>query len=128
MWTYKQSTGDLLDAEGHKRARGYSGRGAGLNMSTLQSLHGREGDPDAGPIVRGKYTICGPVDKHGGFALPLEPDPANDMRGRGSFMIHGDLLSADEHPHQASLGCIILPRDVRVEIWQSEDHLLEVVA
>jgi hypothetical protein len=126
MWIWKIGTGELSDSAGYVRAKGYSGKGKGLNNPSMQLVHGFPGEPDAGPIPAGQYTIRAPVDSHGGFALPLDPDPENVMCGRGSFLIHGDLLDQTK-PHQASLGCVILPRSTRVEVWESEDHELGVI-
>jgi hypothetical protein len=56
--------------------------------------------------------------------LPLNPDPENDMHGRGGFLIPGDSKS---DPGNASKGCIILPRKYREQIWESGDRTLVVV-
>ena len=45
--------------------------------------------------------------------------------GRSGLLMHGD---SKEHPGSASHGCVILPRSVREEVWQSGDRDLEVVA
>lgn len=52
------------------------------------------------------------------------PDPANDMCGRGGFLIHGD-STAD--PGTASQGCIILNRSQREQIAANPVKLLRVV-
>ena len=71
-------------------------------------------------------TVGAPEDNvtHGPYKLALTPDPANQMFGRSGFLMHGDIL---EHPGCASEGCIIMPRDVREKMWESEDHALAVV-
>jgi hypothetical protein len=51
--------------------------------------------------------------------MRLEPDPTNEMFGRGDFLIHGD---NSEGNFSASEGCIILAHDVRVKI---AGHVLE---
>lgn len=119
MWTYRQSTGELIGAAGEIVAAGYSGRGDGRNNPLAQSVH------DAGPIPQGSYAILPPRDTqtHGSFVMPLSPAPTDEMFGRAGFLIHGDNVN-----HDASLGCIILPRDVRERIWISYDHSLQVVA
>lgn len=66
-----------------------------------------------------------PESKLGPFAIPLIPDPSNEMYGRGDFYCHGDSI---ENPGCASEGCVILPRTVRETIWNSTDHELQVVA
>jgi len=57
--------------------------------------------------------------------LKLNPAPSTDTHGRGGFLMHGD---SKEHPGSASHGCVILPRAVREEVWNSGDRELEVVA
>ena len=125
MWTYKQSTGDLF-FNGKYIATGYSGREWAKN------------NPDAevakamGPIPRGKWRITEKYDsaRVGPYALVLhaiDATPENDthdLTGRGAFRIHGDSVRL---PGTASHGCIILARLVRQQIWQSNDHILEVV-
>jgi len=120
MWTWKQSTGELLH-DGNPDAEGYSGHGDGWNNPTCQAI------PNVGPLPQGHYTIEPPVDTktHGPFVLRLDPNPANDMCGRSGFLIHGD---AKADPGSASHGCIILARVVRERIAASGDHHLEVIA
>lgn len=121
MWTYKQSTGEMVNADGKIVAIGYSGHLQGRNNPDLQAQH------DVGPIPRGNWTILGPpVDttSHGPFVLHLHPDPDTNCFGRDGFLIHGDSVV---HPGMASLGCIILLRAAREQIWQSKDHKLQVV-
>ena len=79
-----------------------------------------------GPIPPGNYIIHAPRDTttHGPYVLPLEPSTANEMYGRGGFLIHGDKIGA---PGTASEGCIILDRSTRQKIWESNDHQLTVV-
>jgi hypothetical protein len=121
MWTYKQSTGEMLNADGKTVAIGYSGHLQGKNNPDLQAQH------DVGPIPRGQWSILGPpVDttSHGPFVLHLHPDANTNCFGRSGFLIHGDSVV---HPGMASLGCIILLRAAREQIWQSKDHKLQVV-
>ena len=121
MWTYKQSTGEMVNADGKTVAIGYSGHLQGKNNPDLQGQH------DVGPIPRGLWTILGPpVDttSHGPFVLHLHPDSDTNCFGRSGFLIHGDSVV---HPGLASLGCIILLRAAREQIWQSTDHRLQVV-
>jgi hypothetical protein len=46
------------------------------------------------------------------------------MFGRTGFLIHGDAVHA---PGTASEGCVILSRTTREQIWESHDHVLQVV-
>jgi hypothetical protein len=121
MWTYKQSTGELLDHSLVTIATGYAGHDGGKNNPDMQE------HPNMGPLPRGKYDIQGPpVDtkEHGPYVLHLVPHKENQMFGRSGFLIHGDSV---KKPGSASLGCMIMPRDIRETIWKSGDHLLEVV-
>jgi hypothetical protein len=120
-WTYQQSTGHMLNDLGELIGVGYSGRYPdGKNLPSMQNI------PDVGPLPRGSYTIEPPVDTktHGPYVLWLVPNPENQMFGRSAFGIHGDSVV---HPGTASEGCIIQSRDVREAIWDSGDHLLQVV-
>lgn len=123
MWTYFQSTGELLDKDKKLVGKGYSGHGLGLNAAGFQCVK------NVGPIPRGHYIINPPEDtvSHGPYAMALTPFVENDMCGRNGFMLHGDRKNP-QPPFQASTGCIILDRLTRVRIWTSEDHDLEVLA
>lgn len=118
-WTYEQSTGRLL-LNGQLVAQGYSGSGGGKNNPEVEHM------ADLGPIPRGMWQILPPrlkTSSRGPYVLPLKPVNHN-ARGRYGFLIHGDSRS---HPGSASKGCIILPKDIRVRIWESGIHKLEVV-
>lgn len=120
MWTYQQSTGRLC-YEGKLVTVGYAGRGLGKNNPAAQEMHG------IGPLPVGKYRIGVPVDgTHlGPYALPLTPDPSNEMFGRGDFYIHDDSIA---HPGEASEGCIVtIGVATRRTIWHSDDHDLTVL-
>jgi hypothetical protein len=122
MWTYKQSTGELMDGSGTRVAIGYSGHLQGKNNPALQDQH------DVGPIPQGHWSIQGPpmnTATHGPFVLRLEPEDGTNTFGRSGFLIHGDSVV---HPGMASLGCIIMLRAIREEIWNSPDHELQVIA
>lgn len=120
MWSYSQSTG-VLSLNGKPFSRGYSGNGRGKNNPSMQAARG------VGPVPRGKWTIGMPHDSPntGPFTMDLDPYAGTDTCGRSAFRIHGDSI---DHPGEASHGCIILPRAVRLKIWNSEDHEIEVVA
>jgi hypothetical protein len=117
-WTYNQSTGTLTH-DGQVVATGYSGIGKGKNNPKA------EDQSDVGPTPRGKYTI-GPAHKGthtGPMTMNLTP-VGHNARGRTLLRIHGDSRA---HPGQASHGCIILGPDVRRQISESGDNVLDVV-
>lgn len=118
-WKYEQESGQLSQ-NGADVAIGYSGAGNGKNNPSMQDVQ------SIGPIPQGRYTITEPHDTatHGPYVLGLTPHPENEMFGRSAFLIHGDSVKA---PGTASKGCIIMPRKVREEIWDSGDTALEVV-
>lgn len=120
MWTYSQSAGTLL-RDGKLVSRGYSGHGRGKNNASMQAAKG------VGPIPRGQWTIGEPYDSQntGPYTLGLAPKAGTDTEGRDQFRIHGDSIA---HPGEASHGCIILPRAVRVAIVKSGDPDLLVIA
>lgn len=121
MWIYAQKTGSLW-RDGKQVARGYSGSGEGKNDPGMQAV------PDIGPIPQGRWTIVGPpinTRYHGPYVLRLQPAPGTGTFGRSGFLMHGDSI---ESPGCASKGCIILPRVIREEVWNSRDADLEVVA
>lgn len=117
-WRYHQASG-ALEHDGESVAHGYSGKGDGKNNPALESVH------NVGPIPRGKYLICAPHDTRdrGPYVLALDPDPENEMHGRSSFLMHGDSKTS---PGEASEGCIIMPRSVREQVWESDDRELIV--
>ena len=125
-WKWDQSAGELTH-NGTLISRGYSGKGRGKNNPAL------EGVPGIGPIPAGHYKIGAPYNSKnvGPFTLPLDAidaKPGDDIHqptGRSAFRIHGDSIKA---PGTASKGCIILPPNVRRQIWNSGDRELEVVA
>lgn len=122
MFIYVQRTGHLYTDSGKILGNGYSGRGPGLNNPHMQNVRA------VGPAPCGSYTIDPartPVDHLGPLAMPLEPDPKNQMFGRSEFFIHGDNASGN---HSASDGCIILPHATRQQIDNSSDDVLVVVA
>ena len=120
-WTYAQRTGLLYDPRMRIVGQGYSGRNEGKNNPEM------EGVRNVGPIPRGKWFITGGAffsPQHGPFCLALQAQPDTDTLGRTSFLIHGDSIM---HPGDASMGCIILTREVRHKIVASGDRDLEVV-
>ena len=120
MWTYAQKTGDLL-FNGQLVGAGYSGFDNGKNNPSMQAV------ADLGPIPQGEWTIVGPpinTPTHGPFVLRLEPSNGTNLFGRSGFLMHGDSI---ESPGTASHGCIIMPRNIREQVWQSGDTALQVV-
>lgn len=99
---------------------GYSGAGAGKNNPGMVQVR------NVGPIPCGKYSIGEPFDSeaHGPHVMRLFPDPSNQMFGRSGFLMHGDSISS---PGNASEGCIVLPRDVRELVSNSNDSTLTVI-
>ncbi len=120
-WNYRQSTG-ALSHDGEYIATGYAGIKPGLNDPVAQD------QPFVGPLPAGTYTI-GAVMANGGhmgpYVLPLTPWSGNKMFGRDGFFIHGDTPTRN---NTASNGCIVLDRQWREMISQSEDTVLTVVA
>jgi hypothetical protein len=126
MWTYEQSTGKLYDPFGNLVSTGYAGGNCGNNPEGVNN-------PDlqaakcVGPLPVGVYTFGTPEEgTHlGAFAIPLIPDPANNMFGRGSFFCHGDNTRGDQ---SASEGCIIQSHTTRAAMWASSDHQIQVIS
>jgi hypothetical protein len=125
--TYEQCSGNLYDTNNALMGMGYSGRPPHRNDPSS------EGVKDIGPIPRGHYTMRELVPSHnelGPDVIVLEPDLATRLyiialgRDPDTFRIHGDAI---EHPGLASNGCIIQSRLVRMRLWQSLDHEIDVV-
>lgn len=123
MWLWEQLTGKIYhEADGDFvcAGSGYAGSPEGKNNPDLQNVEG------VGPLPCNRYTIQAPHDSPhtGKYTMDLEPDADGEMFGRSEFRIHGDSV---QHPGAASHGCIVLPHPVRVSIWDSGDHRLQVV-
>jgi hypothetical protein len=125
-WKFEIMTGKLFDPHGNCVAQGYSGGNCGKDLEAVNNA-ADESLADIGPLPEGLYTFGQPVlqSKLGGFAIPLNPDPSNEMFGRGDFYCHGDSI---QHPGDASEGCVIMPLAWRQAMWKSPDHQLQVVA
>ena len=119
MWIWDQSAG-TMSRNGKVVATGYAGHDYGKNNPKAQDVKG------IGPVPRGRWSIGAPrtSPNTGPYTMSLTPMQGTDPLGRSAFRIHGDSISA---PGTASHGCIILPRAVRQAIWNSGDHILEVV-
>ena len=124
-WIFEQRTGKLYDPQGNCVATGYAGGNCGKNPEGINNPD-MQGVKGVGPLPVGLYTLGEPVLKShlGPFAIPLIPDPSNEMFGRSSFYCHGDSIAS---PGSASEGCIIVPRPIRNTMWESLTHVLEVV-
>lgn len=118
-WVYHQRTGELW-RNGKKIVTGYSGNGAGLNNPDMQNV------PRVGPIARGRWHMDGIYNSKqvGPYAIILSPAPETETFGRGGFRCHGDNSAGDK---SASEGCMIFPRAVREDMWQLNDHAIDVV-
>jgi hypothetical protein len=121
MWTYRQSTGELIAADGVCCGVGYAGHGAGINDPAMDAI------AHVGPLPRGRYTIGLAYDHPtlGPLTMNVAPDPATEMHGRADFRIHGDSI---HDPGTASHGCMVQDHRVRRAVSESADRDLEVVA
>lgn len=138
MWNYSQTLGRLTSEDGLFQSQGYSGaKPEGYNNPEMQNVK------NVGPIPQGRYSWgnhfecvetlsaeqqCPDCDgigfhKHGPHVIRLIPDPGNEMFGRSGFLCHGDSTTK---PGSASEGCIIQPLATRVQMMDSNDHVVEV--
>lgn len=121
-WVYEQLTGNLLQNGTDLIAKGYSGKGDGVNNPDMQNV------ANVGPIPVGWYTVGEPYNSdHGPYTLRLTSDLTNEMYGRSGFLMHGDRVDS-VGKRLASEGCIIMPRSVREMVWNSSNHFLQVVS
>lgn len=127
MWQYKQITGEIDNPQNIKVCSAYSGNGIYKNKHEYEKV------PNHGPIPCGLWKMVAFL-KDGGHCGPniivLEPNTMDFYKliqsyGRGplSFRMHGD-----NSTHTASDGCIIVDYPDRLNIWNSPDHLLNVIA
>jgi len=124
-WQFDSSTGNLTDPNGVFIESGYAGGFLGtvpdaINNKSYQYI------AKTGPLLVGTYTMGDAINgTHlGPLAIPLTPDPANDMRGRSDFFVHADTIG---HPRCASEGCIVLSHGTRLLLSQSADRQIQVV-
>ena len=110
MIAFKISTGEIF-ADGTLIGTGYAGHPPAVNDPARCSEQG------VGPLPCGFYSIGAPQDRPlsvGAFALPLTPDPTNEMFGRSEFFCHGGTQADAENGTQtASDGCIVTERAIR---------------
>ena len=128
MNIFVTSTGKFYAKDMDLLAIGYSGGDCGAVPEAVNNP-AFQAEANVGPLPTGYYSIGAPQDTvtHGPYALPLIPNSLNQMFGRSGFLIHGDSV-VKPGQRAASEGCIILPKLVRQQIWESGDHDLQVVA
>ena len=128
-WTYEITSGKLYSDTGELLDIGYSGQPPHVNDFAAV------GEVGIGPIPAGSWRISGlewDNPKLGPFVLILEPNEATMAhvislnRDPGSFRIHGERV--EPPAGYASDGCLIFPRSIREQIWNSGDHELDTVA
>ena len=129
MWKYFIKSGKLYNHKEKHVGTGYSGwddgdgvpePGEGKNDPSKVSVR------SVGPLPPGKWNI-GPPFFHttaGPYTMRLLPQKGTETHGRSGFLIHGD---SGKDPGTASHGCIVLRRELRMLIWESYDHELEVL-
>lgn len=118
-WSYSQTSGELSH-DGILVGTGYSGFGPGLDNPDLQDVQ------NVGPIPQGLWTIGPAEDRPGTLGpcvMPLTPYDGTDTFDRSGFYIHGN---SSAHPEGASHGCIVMGPDIREQVAESGDPLLEV--
>lgn len=130
MHTFKVTSGEWFH-NGKLITKGYAGTddgdgvtepGEGRNDPSMERVR------NVGPLPRGGYGIGVPYDStHGSITMRLYPKPGTNTYGRGGFLIHADMKDPKLRG-RASHGCIVLPREAREYIANSQDHDLEVVA
>jgi len=122
MWVYEQIAGRISQNNVTLTDTAYSGHQPHVNDPAAENI------PFEGPIPRGLYTITGMEDSPhtGPMTLILTPDPSNEMFGRKDFRIHGDDIHKPGQ-HCASDGCIVAGPGPRMTMWNSPDHLVQVV-
>jgi hypothetical protein len=119
-WTYAIRERALCWNDAPIYNGGYTGNGVGLNNPAEESVQG------VGPLPEGRYHIAGLAADNdtGPFSLLLQPEAGTVMHGRAGFRIHGDNSRGN---FSASHGCIVLPPQVRHQMWDSGDRELEVL-
>ena len=126
MWTFAIEQGKIYDPSGAFFCPAYAGGNLGKNPEDVNNPDA-EGLANKGPLPEGIYTFGEPIEqgKLGTFAIPLIPDPSNDMKGRSGFYWHGDLIGGGFE--SGSEGCIVSAPVPRRTAWASSDHKINVV-
>jgi len=124
MWTFQNSTGRLFSPAQVLVETGYAGGNLGKNPEGINNPV-YQYTRLIGPLPVGWYTFGTAVEgSHlGPLAIPLTPDPENDMQGRSGFYLHADTIG---HPRCASEGCIIMSHTTRQLVDSSTDKRLQV--
>lgn len=129
-YSFEQNTGDFtsFDRDGSvnwlqvggftvKNAVSYSGADGYQNNSEFQNV------ANIGVIPRGMWNTApypgANLNHYGPYASRLSPISIDNPSGRSGFLIHWDTGI----PGRASQGCIILPTDLRQEIYQNPGRL-----
>lgn len=125
MWIFDSSTGWLSNPDGDQIEQGYAGGDLGKNPEGINNK-AYQYTRLIGPLPVGLYTMGDAVEgTHlGPLAIPLTPDPSNDMRGRAGFYCHADTIG---HPRCASEGCIVMSHATRLLLSQSADLQIQVI-
>ncbi len=115
-WAYCIST-HHISWNGSFVGLAYSGHGEGRNNVAMADV------PNIGPTPPGAYTIGPPYDDAhlGPCVMHLDPQEGTETFGRSLFRIHGNNAQND-----ASHGCIIADRAMRVQISKSGDTTMVV--
>jgi len=127
MFTFEITTGNFRAPNSSLFGKGYSGNGDGKNNPAWEAikLHG--------PLPTGLYTAVKMIehDPHlGWYAIHLKPDASTRIKiisyGRDpdSFYWHGDDI---DHPGEASDGCLVSMRSMRLDFWGQEDHVIQCI-
>jgi RHS repeat-associated protein len=123
VWQFSQSTGQWSYVDDQTGAvtpigPGYSGNGNGRNNPAMQST------PNVGPTPQGTYNIgAGHYSPNTGpNTMNLTPQPGTDTFGRDLIRIHGNNAT-----NNASHGCAIAGPDIRNQINNSTDRVLNVI-
>lgn len=125
-WLFNSNSGRLWNPQGLHAATGYAGGNEGKNPEGVNNAK-LQNVKSVGPLPCGLYIMQEPLPQSqlGPYAIPLKPADSNEMYGRGGFYCHGD---TSELNHSASEGCMIFPRAVREEMWNSGDRQVLVFA
>ena len=123
-WTFEIVTGRIFDEGMTFISSGYAGGNLGKDPDGKNNP-ADEDLKDIGPLPEGLYTrgVLVPHSQLGIDAIPLIPDPTNDMKGRGGFYMHGDTIP----PGNASEGCIVQSHATRMA-WYASGLPLRVIA
>ena len=125
-WTFEISTGKMYRPDGSLAGTGYAGGDLGKVPAAVDNP-ADESQKDIGPLPEGWYTFGSARNSPtlGPLAIPLYPDPENQMYSRSGFWLHAD---SEVNHGMASEGCIVLDHSIRQEMESSPMRRLKVVA